>query len=424
MKRKTSLILYVGLGLVGLLIAAAASMQDGILWRWPLALRRGAEAKWSGPRPESITLPFQLLTGHILLQARVDGSRPLSFLLDTGDRFAVIDTDRAKELGIETAAQFEVKGVGSEKAVGALVKSSTVEVVGLPGFSQALTVTIPLRSMASKFGHDLDGLLGANFLRQFVVEIDYPARTMTLFDPDRFHYSGPGESIPLHLDDERHPVIEAEVTAVGAPPVRGSFALDLGAGDGLVLFSPFVAQQHLPGSAMKTMKALGGGIGGTSAGRVGHVESIKIGRFTMRSPNTLFSEDHAGAYASALLLGAIDRQIVARCRVFLDYPHGRLMLEPVGGLEQTWDVAMTGIRLDAEGADYSAVRVSQVLEDSPGSDAGLQPHDLIRRIDDQPASALTLSDMLEMFEQPRTRRLEVQRGAQTLTLELTPKVTF
>jgi hypothetical protein len=35
------------------------------------------------------TIPFELVTRHIVLKVSINNSRPLSFVLDTGDKYAV-----------------------------------------------------------------------------------------------------------------------------------------------------------------------------------------------------------------------------------------------------------------------------------------------------------------------------------------------
>jgi len=48
-----------------------------------------------------VSIPFELVARHIVLQVRINDSRPLSFVFDTGDKVAIIDLDRAKELGLK-----------------------------------------------------------------------------------------------------------------------------------------------------------------------------------------------------------------------------------------------------------------------------------------------------------------------------------
>jgi hypothetical protein len=145
------------------------------------------------PRPvdgSAVTIPFDLVVGHIVLKVKINNSRSLSFVLDTGDKVAIVDTDRAKELGLDLQGQMRVGGAGSETLPGSFVKNSTWTIPGLEGFSQPVFLAIPLGRMAARFGHDFDGIIGADFIKQFVVEVDYQARVIRLHNKDTFSYSG------------------------------------------------------------------------------------------------------------------------------------------------------------------------------------------------------------------------------------------
>jgi hypothetical protein len=143
------------------------------------------------PATQPITIPFELVTKHIVLKVSVNNSRPLSFVLDTGDKYAVIDLDRAKELGLNLQGQVRVGGAGAETANGSFVREASFTIHGLDGFSQPVRLALPLGGLALRFGHDFDGIIGTDFIKEFVVEIDYQARLMRLHDktnlltPDR-----------------------------------------------------------------------------------------------------------------------------------------------------------------------------------------------------------------------------------------------
>jgi aspartyl protease len=59
-----------------------------------------------------ITIPFELVTRHIMLKVRINNSRPLSFVFDTGDKVCVVDTEVAKELGLKMEGQLRIGGAG------------------------------------------------------------------------------------------------------------------------------------------------------------------------------------------------------------------------------------------------------------------------------------------------------------------------
>ena len=367
------------------------------------------------------TIPFELNNRHIHLSGKVN-SQPVSFVLDTGDQVAIVDLDLAKRMNLKLEGEVRVGGAGASTSTGALVKDTTFTLDGLPGFSQPVKMALPLGNVLSpRAGRPFEGIIGQEFIQQFVVEIDYQARVLKLHDKNKFTYSGPGESIPIKLV-HGHPIVEAEVTPVGSAPLKGSFVFDIGASLTLALYSPFVAQHQLPGAQLKTIKSLGGaGAGGETTGKLGRVAELKIGSFTIKEPITLFSEDKAGAFASSSLAGNIGARVANKFRIFLDYERKRIIFEPNSTFAAPYDHSTPGFAMIAEGSDFRTFRVRAVLENSPASEAGLQKDDVIVSVNDEPASKFTLSNLNEMFERPAPYKLTIKRGEQTLKVTLTPR---
>jgi PDZ domain/Aspartyl protease len=369
-----------------------------------------------------ITVPFELITRHIVVQVKINNSRPLSFVFDTGDQVGIVDIDVAKELDLKLQGQVQIGGAGSDTLPGSMVQEATWTLPGLEGFSQPIRLAIPLGKMESRFGHDFDGIIGAEFIKQFVIEVDYPGRVLRLHDKNQFSYSGSGESVTIQLNRQGHPIIEAEVTPSGGDPIKGKFVIDLGASGALALTTPFVAEHRLLNSELKTIKAIGlGGAGGQSNGRIGRVAELKIGKYKITNPLTIFSEDKAGAFATSALAGNIGQQIASRFKVFLDYDHNRIIFEPAATFSDPFDRAQSGLVLTAEGRDYTTFRITDVLENSPASEAGLQKDDLIIQVNDKTATELTITKLGELFEKPTPYKMKVKRGDQTLQVTLTPR---
>lgn len=369
-----------------------------------------------------ITIPFELVTRHIMLKVKVNNSRPLSFVFDTGDKVGIVDAEVAKELGLKLEGQVHVGGAGADTLPGSLVKEARWTLPGLEGFSQPVVLSLPLGRMAARFGHDFDGIVGSDFIRQFVVEVDYQNRVLKLFDKDKFSYSGSGESIPIQLNSQGFPLLNGEVTPMSGDPIRGRFVLDLGSSGSLTLMSPLVTEHNLLGNGLKTIKALGvGGAGGQSNGQIGRVRSLQIGSFKIANPLTLFSEDKSGAMATRDLIANVGEQIAAKFKVFLDYSHARIILEPNSTFAEPMDRATAGLVMTTEGKGRAIVRIIDVLENSPASEAGLQKDDILMSIDGKEAADLQISRLAEMFEKPATYKLTIRRGAQSLHIPLTPR---
>jgi hypothetical protein len=211
------------------------------------------------------------------------------------------------------------------------------------------------------------------------------------------------------------------VTPVGGVPVERRFLFDIGSSSALVLHSPFVREQKILDEGLKTIRAIGGaGAGGRTAGRLGRVQSLQIGSFTFSQPITMFSQDAAGSFANARLAGNIGAQVAMRFRIFLDYGRRRMIFEPTPRVAEPFDRAFAGVALRAFGDDFKTFRITEVLEDSPASAAGLEKDDVITAIDDVPAAKLTLAAVNELLAKPVRYTLTIRRGDRTLTIALTP----
>ncbi len=305
---------------------------------------------------------------------------------------------------------------------GAFVRDASFTVSGLEAFSQPVTLALPIGRLASRLGQDFDGIIGSNFIEQFVIEIDYQTRTLRLYDKDKFTYTGRGETVPIKLNSGGHPVIDAEVTPLGGTPIQGRFVVDIGSSLALALYSPFVRDHKLLGSNLKTIRSLGGaGASGETKGQLGRVAELRIGRFKINQPITLFSEDEIGAFATNEVLGNIGAQIMSRFKVVLDYKRDRIILEPNSRFGAAFDRAFAGFSVEAQGPDYRTFRITQILENSPASEAQLQSDDVITAIDGKTTAQLTLTKLNEIFELAATYKLQVRRKDQTVNVTLTTR---
>jgi Aspartyl protease len=369
-----------------------------------------------------LVIPFELVTQHMLIRVQINNSGPLWFILDTGDKNAIVNLRRAKSLGLTLEGEVNIGGAGAGTLKGSMVRDASVTVIGVEGKPHPVVLAIPLDGLEPRFGHDIDGIIGADFIKQFVVEIDYPARVLRLYDKDKFAYSGSGEILPLTFVHGGYPVIDGEIALSGRPPVKGRFLLDFGSGGALALHTPFVQREGLIAAAQKTIRAMGaGGAGGKITGRLGRVAGLRIGKVQIDNPLTLFSEDKSGAFATSEIQGNVGAMILSKFLALLDYERNRIILEPNASLKDPIAPASSGLKIIAEGPDYKTFRVDELLEDSPATESGLQKDDIVVAVDGRPAPELTLSLLHETFEKPVPHKLSIRRGGQTLQITVTPR---
>jgi hypothetical protein len=361
-------------------------------------------------------IPFELVGNHIFLRATVGKSALLWFVLDTGDKYGVIDLARARMLGLQLQGEVPIGGGGEGVLKGSFVKDASFNLVGLDDLPQKLSLAMPLDNLARVAGHDFDGILGQDFIRQFVVDIDYVNRRLTLHDKDKFAYSGTGDAVPITINFGGHPQTSARLLENGRDPVEGTFVLDIGYGGSLIVNKAFVEKQGLLRADKKTVAAIAGiGAGGESKALVGRVDGVKLGRFLIENPVVAFSQDTKGAAATLNVIGA---DILKQFRIILDYGRNRIILEPNSLFANPIEFDKSGLHLTTLGGDYREFRVMSIIDGSPASEAGIQKGDMLVAIDGKPAAQFTLAQIHEMLKQEIQFNLRFKRGDESIDIKL------
>ena len=134
--------------------------------------------------PRAFAMPFKDVMRLPMVQVRVNGSRPLWFLIDSGFDQSAIDASVAKEL------RLRVEDARTEASPGGRVKVGTIRRATL-GISRLdlLNVTlesVPFRRLEPFMGHPLDGILGNDLFMAVVVQLDWENEVVRLEDPETF----------------------------------------------------------------------------------------------------------------------------------------------------------------------------------------------------------------------------------------------
>jgi hypothetical protein len=296
----------------------------------------------------ALRIPFKLHNNLIYVQLSINNSRPLSFILDTGASH-IINIRRAQALGLQLRAAGQTSGVGEK-----YVDVSTAEGVTfrLPGVSlsqqrvaalslesvEDCTNRITADSQGGIIQHQqsvsgierqvIDGVLGHQFFTRFVVEIDYAAQRINLYEPGSFKYSGAGEVIPLEIG-QSHIYVRSQITPLGRGPLMGRFMIDTGAATAIVLNSPFIKINNLIPLTERAIPFTGCGIGGDTEMLISTVAGLRLGRVNIVNPITMFSRAADGVLASSDFDGLIGDAVLRHYKVIFDYSRRRMILETI-----------------------------------------------------------------------------------------------
>jgi hypothetical protein len=294
----------------------------------------------------ALKIPFKLHNNHIYLRVSVNGSAPLWFVLDTGAP-NIIDAKHARALGLKLISGGRSGGSGENEVDVSFAQDISLALPGVTVTHQKLGVITMdnLEECSNEIDVDLqgnisrrrqpltgdqrqpfDGVLGEEFLRLFVVEIDYAAQLINLYEPRGYNYSGRGEAIPLEVR-RQYIFIRAPINSSKVGTLAATFLIDTGFMGALILNRPFTEKRGLLPPDEQTTPFEVCGIGGGSKSRIGTLESLRLGSTDVKAPVTLFSQAVDGNLSREDFDGMIGNAILRRFNVVFDYSRSRMFLE-------------------------------------------------------------------------------------------------
>ena len=309
-----------------------------------------ADARFSSGK-SALAIPFELDDNLIYVRVSVNGSRPLSFIVDTG-AYSIIHERQARSIGLKLKLIGQGGGIGANQPDVYLVMEKVS--FSLPGvvFSPQRLVAASLdaaescvnefiideegrhipsgKSKQIKAKRDVDGILGKEFFDQFVVEINYAQRLLNVYGRSSYKYAGTGKAIPLEVGEQQI-FAQAQITVGEREPLAGRFLLDTGSAQSVSLLKPFIDKHKLLPSTegMTSVPACGLGGHAKETSWIGTLEALQLGEFTITTPVTEFRLSEPNTDADGFIGGAAFR----RFKVIFDYSRRRMILEPRSDLK-------------------------------------------------------------------------------------------
>lgn len=241
---------------------------------------KGGEAAQKNRAASPQIIPFELyLNSLIFVEARVNDSAPMWFLLDTASTFSFLDTAKAETLGIKVEkveGQDTITGGGGGAIGISFGKGVALDVSGVKLPNQTFAIT----AWKKRYDRNVVGLIGAPFFKQFVVEIDYQARRLIVHKSQRYQYSGKGAILPLTFSDEI-PAVEVGLILDARAPLTAKLDLDTGASQTLILNSAFVEKHGLLNSTAGLPKTEAGSLAGKVVYYTKRANTVTLGRFAL-----------------------------------------------------------------------------------------------------------------------------------------------
>lgn len=136
----------------------------------------------SGVSASPTELPFQFREGFLWVEVTIPQSaKPLNFLVDTGSGVSAINLNTGKRIGLKLGQKVQVQGVESV-LTGYWQQHLSAKVGELELPSEYLAVDLDALSRSCE--RPVDGLVGADFFRGRIVQIDFKQQFLRLLESE------------------------------------------------------------------------------------------------------------------------------------------------------------------------------------------------------------------------------------------------
>jgi len=367
---------------------------------------------------KKVVIPFEYKHHFIVIPVRFQGILPLNFIYDTGSEYTILFKRLYTDiLGMSYQKRIPILGADQGEELNALIcRNVHLQISSLPEASQdILVLEQDLFNLEQLTGTPIDGIIGTNFFRNFIVEIDYRRRRMVIRDPKTFEPPDGYSEIEVHFKNNK-PYTMAPASIFRDTMLEMELLFDTGAGLPLLLHNNTHPGLELP---EKTITGrIGMGLGGMMRGYIGKIHQLRLGEYSFDGLVTSFQdlEDPLVLNETKSRNGLVGNQLLSKFTMIIDFPRNRLYVKPNRSFRKKIRFDRSGLTLFAVGPDLKQYLVQDVVEGSPADRAGILPGDRIIRFGAWPVSWSTLDKMTFKLQARvgKRIRMEVLRGGKSL----------
>jgi hypothetical protein len=345
-----------------------------------------------------IEIPFDNLNNLIIIPVRINGILPSRFILDSGVALTIL-TEKAicDYMKIPCERRLSLPVIGAKDSVAACI--STMVRLDLPGVESLGQNMVVLEedylNLTSYLGENVQGIIGYDLFRNFVIRVDYINKVITLIQPGRFKPPHSYDKIPLRVIGNR-PYIPVTVYPKEGEPVIVNLLLDLGASHAVMFEIDSTQLVKIPPNHIETI--VGRGLGGDITGYMGRINHLQLGSYKLHDVIVSFSDAYGDQEKNPLnRQGAIGGEILSRFYVIVDYAGGALYLKRNFTYARPFEFNLSGLEIMATGIELNQFEVVRVQSDSPAGRAGIQQGDRIMVLNGKDANEMTLNEINHMM---------------------------
>ncbi len=405
---------------------------------------------------KSDKIKFQLINNLIIIPVEVNGV-PLSFLLDTGVSKPILFNiiNLSDSLQINNVETVFLRGLGSEGSIEALKSKRNIVKVGKAiNVNQEVYVVFDESiNFAPRLGIPIHGIIGYNIFKDFVVEINYSSKVLTLHDPKTYTYKSCKSCRTFDLKlSQNKPYIDGMIE-IDSKQIPVKLLIDSGGSDALWLFED-EEKGIMPVEGKYFEDYLGKGLSGSVHGKRSKIKSFSLQDFKFKEVNVAFPDSSSIHIARKYRdrSGSIAGELLKRFNIIFDYANEKVTFKKNKQFNSPFHYNKSGIILEQDGIRvvretsdnfirndsdrttnidkivlsvsyrYSirpAFTIVELRKNSPAEKAGLLLGDILLVVNNKDTAGLKMHEINEVFsgEDGKLIRLQIDRNGSRLNYE-------
>ena len=373
-------------------------------------------------------VPFRFEGNFILISVLFNNLLPLTFILDTGAEYSILTKKEIADfLNIDYQKRYTLYGADMQEELYAyLSKNISLQMGDLQATHRSILVLEEDYFRFEEYsGLQIHGILGADFLKRFTLQIDYQKQMVTFFSPVYFK-----NKVKINKDNvdllpftliKSKPYIRCTTHLYGEEINTLNYLIDTGAGLSLLLYTSI---DSLKNAQVKMLNSpIGLGLGGKLEGYVGRIKNFQ---FASKSfPELITKFQQKPIFFDSLMItprdGIIGNNILsAFSKVIFDYNTSKIIVSknPKKVKQRPYD--RSGLIIGASGDNLNIFTILRIIENTPAFKSGLQIGDKIKKINGLSTGILSLDMINNKFRGSigKKMRITIQRDNQFIEFEL------
>ncbi len=359
----------------------------------------------------AVSFPFEYKNNFIVVNARLNNVLNVNLIFDTGAQHSLIFKKLYTDLlGAQYDRSISVLGSDmSQKLTAYVTRKININLMEKISFEKDLLVLEEDYFKLDEItGTRIDGLLGGETFKHFVVHIDYRKHLITLIRKSSFNKPrSKFDQVDIEVIESK-PYLASNLHIKANESIPIKLLMDTGAGVPLLIYTNTHPDLRLPEKTI--IGKLGKGLGGFLEGYLGKINSANIGASNFQNVITSFQElDSLGLinHTRDFRNGLVGNQIWSRFEIYIDYPGSKLYLKKEKDFDKEFEYDRSGLTVLAVGHELKDYLINSVLENSPAEEADLRQGDKIKKVRGVPTFFFTLSDVIRIFQKKPGKKIKL-----------------